>query len=55
MEKLNKYDEAEKEFKKAIEINSKVPDFYYNLGGLLEKIGRNDEARQQYDRAKRNK
>ena len=36
--------EAVEEFNKAIELESDIPDFFYNRGNALFKIGKKEEA-----------
>lgn len=47
----HKYDEAIGEFQKAIKLNPKNPDIYYNLGLLYETKNMKPEAKQMYTKA----
>lgn len=46
-----KYDEAIKEFEKALKINSKSPQLYYNLGIVYEAKNMIEKASEMYRRA----
>ena len=48
---LNKFNEAMKSYDKAIEINSRDSDAWYNKGITLAKLGKFDEAIKAYDKA----
>ncbi|MCX7770024.1 MAG: tetratricopeptide repeat protein [Proteobacteria bacterium] len=45
---LNLFDDAEKSFKKAINLKGDEGVFYYNLGNLYEREGKYDLAKEQY-------
>ena len=47
----NKYYEAMKSYDKAIEINPRDSDAWYNKGITLAKLGKFDEAIKAYDKA----
>ena len=49
--KEGKIDEAEKSFKKAIELKPHFPETHYNLGVALQNLGRLDEAKKSYKKA----
>ena len=48
-----KYNEAEKEYRKAIRINSENAPTHHNLGILLEKLGKYKEAEKEWIEALR--
>jgi Flp pilus assembly protein TadD len=47
-----KYEEAIGAFNRAIDINPKYVEAWYNKGVALEKLGRNDEANVAFAKAK---
>ena len=49
--KEGKIDEAEKSYKKAIELKPDYAEAHYNLGVALENLGRLDEAEKSYKKA----
>ena len=48
---IGDYINSEKLILKAIDINKKNPNFYYNLGNLYKRISRLDDAIKNYDMA----
>nr|MDA8087916.1 tetratricopeptide repeat protein [Nitrospiraceae bacterium] len=46
-----RYEEAANAFKKALLAGRSDPDVHYNLGYALKKLGRQDEADEEFDRA----
>jgi tetratricopeptide (TPR) repeat protein len=48
---LQRYDEAEKEYREAIKINPNLAVAHYNLGVLLKDLQRYDEAEKEYREA----
>ncbi|MCK4637677.1 MAG: tetratricopeptide repeat protein, partial [Methanomicrobia archaeon] len=51
LQKLKRYDEAEKEHREAIRINPNYTIAHYNLGVLLQKLKRYDEAEKEHREA----
>ena len=49
--KEGKIEEAEKSYKKAIELKPDLPEAHYNLGNTLKNLGRLDEAEKSYKKA----
>ena len=49
--KEGKIEEAEKSYKKAIELKPSFPEANYNLGNTLKNLGRLDEAEKSYKKA----
>jgi tetratricopeptide (TPR) repeat protein len=50
--KLSQFKKALRYFEKGIDINPSDPDLWDNKGSCLEQLGRSDEARKSYERAK---
>ena len=48
---LNKFEEAEKEYREAIKINPDYADAHNNLGALLQNLKRYEEAEKEYREA----
>jgi tetratricopeptide (TPR) repeat protein len=53
LKELNRYEEAEKEYKEALRINPDDALAHYNLGVLLYELKRYDEAEKEYREALR--
>ena len=51
LEKLEKFDEAENNYRQAILLKQSYTEAYYNLANLLNKLGRFDEAETNYNQA----
>lgn len=49
--KEGKIEEAEKSYKKVIELKPDLPEVHYNLGIALRNLGRLDEAEKSYKKA----
>ena len=45
------YEEAIKTYKKALDLNTDVPETHFNLGSLLHRQGKNEEAITSYKKA----
>ena len=51
LEKLEKFDEAENNYRQAIILKQNCTEAYYNLANLLNRLGRFDEAEKNYNQA----
>ena len=51
LEKLEKFDEAENNYRQAILLKQNYTEAYYNLANLFNKLGRFDEAEKNYNQA----
>ena len=51
LQELERYDEAEKEYRDAIRIDLDYVAAHTNLGGLLQELGRHDEAEEEWREA----
>ena len=52
-DKLRLYKEAEKEYKKSLELNTRSPSAHRHLANTLEKSGRSEEAENKYKETKK--
>ena len=48
---LKQYDDAERSFRRAVELNEEYADAYYGLGRTLQDAGQIDEARKAFQKA----
>lgn len=48
---MNKLEEAESTYKKLVALNPKFPEAYYHYGCVLEKLGKSEEAKQNFIKA----
>ena len=51
LDKLGKFDEALREWDRAIQLDPDNPEYHYNKGNVLADLGKNDEAVKEYDAA----